>query len=273
MAAGSLCLVLGAGFLDDTRWQVNPDAVATAGAALAVQAEAGRDRLVIAVEGPLAGRLRDIARRSGGEAAADSLAASACPEGTSRVMVVDPAGRDLAEGEMHWPPAMADAGAGPAPEIARALREFAGLPVPRPLPPDQHPVDLLRLPGDTDEQALLAAAFASPWTSWITAGDRIWLATDAAEPPSGLAKAQRLGEGIALGRLRLLGPDLPDGARALDAWPGGRVAECPADCAAGEPWLARRFDRAGAGLGHAQPPHDDPGRPGTAGPSHPAKSE
>lgn len=243
MAAGSLCVILGAGFLGDDVWSVNPDAVATAGALLAVQGEVGPDRLALAVEGPLAGQLRQIARRAAGPAAAAALA-PACPEGAHRAMALDDAARNPADGVMPWPPRTADAGAGPAPEILRAVREFAGLAVPRPLPPDEHPVSLWRLSGDTDELTLMAAAFASPWTSWVTVAGRVYLALDdssgAPTPPPG---AQRIAATVPLGRLRLLGPELPAGARTLDRWQDGQLALCLHGCLAGDAWLARRFDR------------------------------
>lgn len=251
MAVGPLCVILGAGFLADRAYSVNPDAVATAGIALAVQAEAGADRLAVALEGPAAARLQDIATVVAGEAAALALAAEACPAEAARVLVVDHAGREVPADAMLWSPDGADAGAGPAPELGRVLREFTGLAVPRPLPPADHPVSVLRLPAPVDEDILLAGAFASPWTSWVTAGEGVYVALD--DPVllarlSELPGARRLAGDVALGHLRLLpGTELPDGARMLDRWDGGQLALCPEGCDAGQGWLDRRLDRDGTG--------------------------
>lgn len=248
MAIAPFCVMLGAGFLADDGNAVNPDAVATAGAAIAAQRKAGPERLAIAIEGPLADRLRAIARLSGGADAAAMLA-DTCPQEADRIMLVDHAGRKVTGGAILWPPAMADAGAGPAPEIARAIQEFVGLAVPRPLPPDRHPVSLLRLPASVAEDRLLAAAFASPWTSWVRAGEAVYVALDDAREVElllALPGARQLGQDIALGRLRLLGPDLPPGARVLDRWPGGQLAVCAEDCTEGRDWRGLRFGRVGA---------------------------
>lgn len=245
MMAGPLCLLLGAGFLADRVYAVNPDAVAVAGAALAVRAEAGPDRLALAVEGPAGPRLRAIAADAGGPAAAKAWRPTECPPDSARVMVVDHPGRAVGPAQMLWPPDTVDSGAGPAPEIARALREFAGLAVPRPLPPAEHPVTVLRLPGSTPDARLLGAAFASPWTSWLRAGDAVYLAQDAAPDPMPPG-ARHLADGAPLGRLWIVGAEPPpEGATVLDRFPGGALLLCPPGCEAGEPWLAHRFGQIG----------------------------
>ncbi|MDP5306663.1 hypothetical protein [Paracoccus spongiarum] len=245
MPAAPLCVLLGAGFLADPGYSVNPDAVATAGAAIAIRAEAGAGRLSVAAEGPGLDRLREIARIAAGARAADDLAAS-CPPEADRIMLVDHAGREAAGREILWPPAMADAGAGPAPEIARAIREFLGLAVPRPLPPDRHPVTVMRLAAPVAADLLLSLAFASPWTSWHGAGGSVYVALDDAAGIArlvGLPGSRILGEEIPLGRLRLLGGVGVEGARPLDRWPEGQLAVCAEPCDTGRAWLDDRFDR------------------------------
>lgn len=237
-------MILGSGFLADPRYALNPDAVATAGDAVSVQAEAGPQTLSIVVEGQAAARLREIAAIAVGAGAADALAVPGCPEDASRVMLVDHVGRETAEGIMLWPPERADAGGGPAPEIGRALRELVGIPVPRPLPPWRRRVSVLRLPSEVSESTLLAAAFRSPWTSWVTIGTSVFLVLEDGAQVAQLAEAgaERVAEDVELGQLRLASA-LPEGARALGTGNGEHLALCPAGCSDGTPWLDRRFDR------------------------------
>lgn len=240
----AFCLILGAGFLAHPDYRVNPDAAAVAGAAVAVQAETGREALAIVVEGPGADALRNVARRAGGEEAAAALSAGTCPDTSDRIALIDSALGQHAKDIVLWTPEMLNAGAGPAPEAGRLLRELTGLPVPRPVAPQHHLVSVWKLPRSVDELDLLAAAFRSPWTSWMTLEGQTYLASDEPDLPAEMARTgpvQPLAENVELGRLRLVGTELPTGAKVLDGGPDARLALCPVDCAEGEPWTGRRF--------------------------------
>ncbi len=241
MSVGLFCLVLGSGFLAQDGFAVNPDAVAAAGVAVAVQRQAGAETFSIVVEEP-SGALRAVAREAGGMGAAEALGAPPCPKTADRVMLLDLRGREPPVGMVLYSPEQMDSGAGPAVELARALREQVGIPEGRPQAPWRHEVSVLRLPGDVAESALLAAAFRSPWTSWVYQGDTVFLATDDAGVLAELTEAEggeKLADAVELGRLRLVEGAVPDGARAL----GGGLVVCPQECAEGAGWHDRRFVR------------------------------
>ena len=246
MLVEPVCLILGAGFLAHDTFAVNPDAVATAGAAFAVRKEVEPEALSIVLEGPGGEALRAVAQLAAGQSAVEALSMTACPAAAIRVALIDSTGREPPEGVVLWPPERLDAGGGPAPEVARTLRELVGLAVPRPVAPQRHPVSVLRLSGQTDEAILLTAAFRSAWTSWIHLSASVYLASD---DPDVLARmtalegTEVLGEGVELGRLRLVEGALPQGARALGDGVGGQLALCQSGTGDGVTWHESRFAR------------------------------
>lgn len=240
------CLILGSGFLSHPDYDVNPDAVAVAGAAVAVREEAGQHALSIVIDGPRAGALREVARLAAGSGAARALSARQCSPGTRRTALIGASQKEAWQDAVLWPPEMLDAGAGPAPEATRSLREQTGLAVPRPVAPPRHRVSVLRLPGDVAEKELLAAAFRSPWTSWIYLGGQVYLVTDDPVLVAEMTQANQaeiVADEIELGRLRLIEGALPDGAKMLGEGSGMRLTLCPAECRQGVSWHERRFSR------------------------------
>lgn len=238
---GLFCLVIGSGFLAHDSYAVNPDAVAATGAAVTVRAEVGADALAIVVEEP-SGMLRAVAREAGGASAAEALRTPPCPDTANKVMLLDVLDRVPPEGMVHYAPERMDSGAGPAPELMRALREQVGIPEPRPVPPWRHEVTVLRLAREVDESVLLAAAFRSPWTSWVYYRNAVFLASD---DPGVLAEltetegAERLVDAVELGQLRLVKGGGPAGAREL----GDGLVVCPEPCEDGSSWHEHRFQR------------------------------
>lgn len=176
MSDGSIavCRVLGAGFLAHDSFTVNPDAVATAGAAWEVHQRAP---VALVAEPPLGDLLSQIAARAVPEAR--GFVQSACPPGPPRRALADTAPRD---GLVWLPPDRIDSGAGPAVDYARTLADLSGLADPRPVAPWRQPFDLWLITPAPDDDALLDHLFAAPTSSWVRLGDALVLATDHSPP-------------------------------------------------------------------------------------------
>lgn len=181
-AAVAVCLVLGAGFLAHDRYALNPDAVATAGAAWAVNQRAP---VALVADPPLGAALARIAARAAPKAA--DFVRDRCPPTARGQALADTAPR----GGMVWlPPGRIDSGGGPAVDYGRSLADLSGLTDPRPIAPWRQPFDLWLMAPAPDDGVLLDHIFAAPSSSWVMLGDAVILATQQT-PPDGAAPLGR----------------------------------------------------------------------------------